>query len=159
MTADIGRFGGLRYRQPIMRVSRTFLVLRNPLKNFELATMLKLLKILSKHRVYLLLTHAMGRGNGLTLSVPSLTKTTNTYAFDKLNVSLLRVYVQGQHCKKAVFPCKNENSALSEHACKPTLQFGGVILKLLSLVYTYCIYSSKRRGAYLIFRASRAALI
>ena len=65
----------------------------------------------------------------------------------------------GATLQKAVFPCKNENSALSEHACKPTLQFGGVILKLLSLVYTYRIYSSKRRGAYLIFRATSAALI
>ena len=34
MTADIGRFGGLRDRQLVLRVSRTFLALRNPLKKF-----------------------------------------------------------------------------------------------------------------------------
>lgn len=96
MMADIGRFGGLRYRQPVLRLSRTFLAFRNPLKNFGLATMLKLLKILFKHRgIYLLLIRAMGcvprwqRTD--SVYIPYHAKTANTYVFDKLNVSLVLV--------------------------------------------------------------------
>ena len=65
--------------------------------------------------------------------IPSLTKSANTYVFDKLNVSLIAM-------QKAVFLCKNQNSALSEHARKPTHRFGGVIPKLIILLNYYEIY-------------------
>ena len=36
--------------------------------------------------------------------------------------------------QKAVFFCKKENSALSEHTCLLTIQLGGIILKLSPLI-------------------------
>lgn len=49
---------------------------------------------------------------------------------DYEHVCIWQTKRKGATLQKAVFRCNNENSDLSEHACKPTLRFGGVIPKL-----------------------------
>ena len=139
MTADLGRFGGLRYRQLVLQVSCTFLALRNPLKNFGLATMLKLLKILFKHRGLSFLNPCYGPCTKVATDRLCL------YSIPYKDCEHVRISQtkrqfgtrsKRQQCKKQSFFVKTKTHLCRNMLAKPTLRFGGVIPKLSSLVYT-----------------------
>ena len=96
-----------------------------PIKNFGLATMLKLLKSLFRHRcVFFLNLRIVYRGsNGPTLFIPSLTRLrTRMYLTSQTSVWYA---FKGAPMQKAVKKKKNEKSALSEHACQTNHSIAG----------------------------------
>ena len=100
----------------ILLLLLTFRVLRNPSREFWIATTLKLLKNL--FRLWGIfspnLTILSRKNNEPTPLILFLAMTVTTNTSDRPNVSLVHRLKDHQ---KAVFFCKKESSALSEHTC------------------------------------------
>ena len=107
----------------------TFRVLRNPSREFWIATTLKLLKNLFRlWGIFLLNLRTLSwKNNEPTLFILFRAMTVITSVSDRPNISLVYVCIKkwSSFAKK-----KEENSALSEHTCLTNHTIGRIILKL-----------------------------
>ena len=95
----------------------TFRVLRNPSREFWIATTLKLLKNLFKiWGIFSPNLRILSRKNNEpTPFILSFAMTGTTNTSDRPNISLVHVWKGIKN--RWIFLCKKENSALSEHTC------------------------------------------